>query len=570
MRNITPSNYTSAQLDAKEYLCEQAELNFTDVTPKDSLDMHMLGELRILGESIAILIRFPLSFPLEYPKLFTDRSEWFLQYPHIEFPADILGNSQKYYGVCLEPESDKSYEPNPTILTHNLLIKAKNFISELLSGKLNQNDFYEELESYQNMKSGTILLDADLELPDSGFINMHHVKGMNDLLIIANTNRLGNIKNIAGTIVSKKILYLDLKDLFRVPFPITVRQFYNCIVRAGYKKTLQESYKRKDIYPYLFIGIDLPNGIKHYIAYLIEDFFPKTLRGSKSNHISIFTYLSDIRAANRYLSAHRVRHFNKQRVFYRSAGQKGEKMSNNNLSIAIIGCGSVGASIAFKLVKSGFSNILLIDPQLFDIDNTGRHILGLESIGVNKAEATATLLRSQFLDIQVKAIPNHAERHIDSLCDVDFIISAVGGDAPVLEKALCDKSQLGELPPVIACWLEAYAFAGHAVLIDERSTHSVSTIYPRLALLDEEYASTLEEKDAGCNANFMPYSFLEADQHITQFAKMIAQYAQAEKILPVLTSIGDFNDLIMNNLKSDSNISPNSILRRSYEEIFST
>lgn len=569
MRNITPSNYTSAQSDAKEYLCEQTELNFTDVTPKDSSNMHMLGELRILGESIAILIRFPLSFPLEYPKLFTDRSEWFLRYPHIEFPVDLLGNSQKYYGICLEPESEKNYEPNPTILTHTLLTKAKNFVNELMSGKLDQNDFYEELESYQNMKSGTILLDAELEFPDSGFINIHHVKGVNELLIIADTTRLDSIKNIGGSITSKKILYFDLKDRYRVPFPITVGEFYKSIIEAGYKTILQKAYKQKGLYPYLLIGINLPDGKKHYIAYLIEDYLSKTLRGSKSGQFSILTYLSNPITVNRYLSAYRVRHFNKQRVFYRAAGQNGEKMSNNNLSIAIIGCGSVGASLAFKLAKSGFSNMLLIDPQLFDIDNTGRHILGLESIGVNKAEATATLLRSQFLDIQVKAIPDHAERHIDSLDDVDFIISAVGGDAPVLEKALCNKSQSGELPPVIACWLEAYAFAGHAVLIDESSTHAINTIYPKLALLDEEYASTLEEKDAGCNANFMPYSFLEADQHITQFAKMIAQYAQAEKVLPVLTSIGDFNDLIMNNLKSDSNISPNSILRRNYEEIFS-
>ena len=568
MRNITPSNYTSAQLDAKEYLCEQAELNFTDVTPKDSSNMYMLGELRILGESIAILIRFPLSFPLEYPKLFTDRSEWFLRYPHIEFPVDLLGNIHKYYGVCLESESDKSYEPNPTILTHTLLTKAKNFVNELMSGKLDQNDFYEELESYQNMKSGTILLDAEFELPNSGFINMHHVKGVNELLIIADTTRLDSI-NIRGTITSKKMLYFDLEDCYRIPFPITAGALYKSIIKAGHKTILQKAYKQKGLYPYLLIGINLPDGKKHYIAYLIEDFLSKTLRGSKLGTFSILTYLSNPMTANRYLSACRVRHFNKERVFYRAAGQQGEKMSNNNLSIAIIGCGSVGSSLAFKLVKSGFSNILLIDPQLFDIDNTGRHILGLESIGVNKAEATATLLRSQFIDIQVKAIPDHAERHIDSLRDVDIIISAVGGDAQILEKALCDKSQLGELPPVIACWLEAYAFAGHAVLIDERSTHSVSTIYPRLALLDEEYASTLEEKDAGCNANFMPYSFLEADQHITQFAKMIAQYAQAEKILPVLTSISDFNDLIMNNLKCDSNISPNSILRRSYEEIFS-
>lgn len=567
MRNISPSNYTSAQLDAKEYLCEQADLNFTDVTPKDSSNMHMLGELRILGEPIAILIRFPLSFPLEYPKLFTDRSEWFLRYPHIEFPDDVLGNNQKYYGICLEPESDKSYEPNPTILTHTLLAKAKSFVHELMSGELDQNDFYEELESYQNMHVGTILLDSEIELKNSGFINMNHAKDMNNLLIIADTTRLDNL-NIKGAIASKKMLYFDLKDHYRVPFPITVGELHKSIIQAGHKTILQKAYKQKGLYPYLLIRINLPDGKKHYIAYLIEDFLPKTLRGSKSRTFSILTYLSNPMTANRYLSAYRVRHFNKQRVFYRAAGQKGEKMSNNNLSIAIIGCGSVGASLAFKLAKSGFSNILLIDPQLFDIDNTGRHILGLESIGVNKAEATAALLRSQFLDIQVKAIPSHAERHIDSLRDVDIIVSVVGGDAPVLEKALCDKSQLGELPPVIACWLEAYAFAGHAVLIDESSTHSIGTIYPRLALLDEEYASTLEEKDAGCNANFMPYSFLEADQHITQFAKMIAQYAQAEKVLPVLTSIGDFNNLIANNLKSNISISPNSILRKSYEEIF--
>lgn len=568
MRNITPSSYTSAQLDVKAFLCEQTELNFTDVTPKNSPDMHMLGELRILGESIAILIRFPLSFPLEYPKFFTDRHEWFLRHPHIEFPIDLLGNGHYYYGICLQHESDKSYEPNPTLLTHNLLIKANNFINDLLSGKLDQNDFYEELESYQNIKAGTILLDANLELMDSGFVDMHHVQGKNDFLLVSDHKRLQNLHSIDVAITSKKILYIDLKDYYRVPFPITLGELYKCIIRTGYKKTLLKAYKRTDIYPYLLIGIDLPDGRKHYIAYLIENFLPQTLRGSKSGKFSVLTYLSNPITANRYPSAYRVRHFNKQRVFYRAAGQQGVSMSNNNLSIAIIGCGSVGALLAFKLAKSGFSNMLLIDPQLFDIDNTGRHILGLENIGINKAEGTANLLRSQYLEMHVESIADYAERHIDSLRDVDIIISAVGGDAPVLEKALCDKSLSGELPPVIACWLEAYAFAGHAVLIDQTSQHSISMIYPLLALLDETYAATLEEKDAGCNANFMPYTYLEADQHITQFAKMIAQYAQTKNVLPTLTSIGDFNEEIANNLKSIGKISPNSILRRSYEEIF--
>ena len=57
--------------------------------------------------------------------------------------------------------------------------------------------------------------------------------------------------------------------------------------------------------------------------------------------------------------------------------------------VAILGCGSVGASLARILAKAGVGNLLLIDPETMDWPNIGRHELGAQSVHRPKASELA-------------------------------------------------------------------------------------------------------------------------------------------------------------------------------------
>ena len=57
-----------------------------------------------------------------------------------------------------------------------------------------------------------------------------------------------------------------------------------------------------------------------------------------------------------------------------------------NSSVAIVGCGAVGSSLADKLARGGVSDFLMIDPERLEYGNLSRHLLSGNVVGAGKAE----------------------------------------------------------------------------------------------------------------------------------------------------------------------------------------
>lgn len=137
--------------------------------------------------------------------------------------------------------------------------------------------------------------------------------------------------------------------------------------------------------------------------------------------------------------------------------------------VAIIGCGSVGSSVARILVQSGVNNIVLVDPELLGWENLGRHELGAQDVGTRKAEALEKHLRRRFPHVrEVRALTTDVLSAIaeDSglFEDCDLIISATA--AWNAESALNDMQIQGEIRcPIIYSWLEDKAVAAHALAV---------------------------------------------------------------------------------------------------------
>lgn len=61
--------------------------------------------------------------------------------------------------------------------------------------------------------------------------------------------------------------------------------------------------------------------------------------------------------------------------------------------VAIIGCGSLGSSIAAQLAATGIGEFLFVDGEDLAWENIGRHYLGAGYVGKNKAQALAEALK---------------------------------------------------------------------------------------------------------------------------------------------------------------------------------
>lgn len=143
--------------------------------------------------------------------------------------------------------------------------------------------------------------------------------------------------------------------------------------------------------------------------------------------------------------------------------------------VAIIGCGALGSGIAVMLAKAGVFRFILVDPELLDWENVRRHELGAESVGLAKAIALTKKIQLSLPDVeQVEAYPSGIQNLISSkpkiFDDVDLVISATGDWAA--DVFISDQIAQIERPvPTLYTWMEAYALAGHSVVISGVHRH---------------------------------------------------------------------------------------------------
>ena len=137
-------------------------------------------------------------------------------------------------------------------------------------------------------------------------------------------------------------------------------------------------------------------------------------------------------------------------------------------TIAVLGCGSLGAAIALNLAGAGVGNLLLIDPQLLKWANVERHprAAGVGSCA-ESGGALAEKIRSDYPHILgVRPVTSRWEEagaELETLASCDLVVSAIGDWAA--EAALNEWHRANRQGPVVYGWTEAYACAGHAVAI---------------------------------------------------------------------------------------------------------
>lgn len=196
-------------------------------------------------------------------------------------------------------------------------------------------------------------------------------------------------------------------------------------------------------------------------------------------------------------------------------------------SVAIIGCGAIGAALARLLAQSGIGKFLLIDPDDLVPANTVRHALGMRYVGKNKAEATANMLYEDFPHVQtVMTYATRFERltprELEVVSNTDLIISAginFDGDMNLdtWRRALAT-------PPAHLCtWVEGFAIVGHAVLLygaDSLLTGFDDNEQPTFRLTDWPEESNALVVEAGCGNVFQPYGVVDLQSTVVLAARL--------------------------------------------------
>ncbi|KQU89469.1 thiamine biosynthesis protein ThiF [Ensifer sp. Root31] len=106
-----------------------------------------------------------------------------------------------------------------------------------------------------------------------------------------------------------------------------------------------------------------------------------------------------------------------------------EGRSMRNISISLIGAGTIGGYLARFLVQSGAGHdghLAVFDNQLLSEGNIGRHLLGFEHLGKPKALSVKSELERFHPQVNVRAYVEDAIDRWDIVRNCDIIIDATG------------------------------------------------------------------------------------------------------------------------------------------------
>lgn len=184
----------------------------------------------------------------------------------------------------------------------------------------------------------------------------------------------------------------------------------------------------------------------------------------------------------------------------------------------LIGCGSIGGYLATLMAKAGCEQIALIDGDTFSADNIFRHVLGMESVGKNKAKALKDYLKNTIPEISVSSSSYDIQKAIGNkfiqLEDYDVIISATGSHVVNrwINAYACRHHLNAEF---LYAWNEPLDIGCHALYIKPRFWENPSSCYESLLAKSEtcifdqsaycEKDQTVSRNQTGCGGSYIPY-----------------------------------------------------------------
>ena len=455
-------------------------------------------------------------FPFSLPRfLLVDRPP-FLTWPHIEEDGVL----------CLDRiEVGKFRQPADVIGV--LFHSACRLISECETGA-NENEFRTEFLSYWNHRLSTTTQKLMSLLRPRGPSRLvqiwrgkiEPVVGETEAEVLAwLRNRFGDKPQFDAT--DHACLLWTERPLLPADYPETGADLYRMALGLPGGKLLVERFAQIGKAPYYFlIGAESENG-PCLAAVRTEKPVSKDIRGRTRDTTTNGFRRGEVPPSELttrlFSSAARASRMRSERVDAEWIHGRGKDPRQKELAektVIIFGCGSVGAPVGQYLAMAGVGQILPVDQETLSWGNVGRHPLGAQHVGSNKATALAALWRKDYPHARFEDFPVTSQQfiaeHSNLLGSADLIICATADWTS--ERDLNIRQGAGEIAaPILYTWTEPHACAGHAVVIFSSGAcfQCGLSIYGDSKLKVTDWPSTTEQAEPACGAVFQPYGPVE-------------------------------------------------------------
>jgi len=217
------------------------------------------------------------------------------------------------------------------------------------------------------------------------------------------------------------------------------------------------------VLPERHVVLALPerDGLRHYFALTLRDGALKKKASPKygkraarmTNYKSLPSEIKLLRSVLQVLSRDAVHSRNAESA-----------ASLANKHAVLVGVGSLGSQIAMNLARAGVGRLTLIDPDILNAENLGRHVLGIDDLGRAKVDAMRDRLMRDVPTVDVMAFPLYVELPSANraLQSADLVVLTTADWHS--ELWLWHRKQEGATWSLLHGWSEPHGVAGHVLV----------------------------------------------------------------------------------------------------------
>lgn len=152
------------------------------------------------------------------------------------------------------------------------------------------------------------------------------------------------------------------------------------------------------------------------------------------------------------------------KVIHQRGGEAGAALADKK--VVLVGAGSLGGELAMTLARSGIGKLVIVDPDVLEDVNVGRHTLGASDLGSLKVRALADRIGRDIPTAEVIAVPENiqeASSRLDPYLEEADLVVVTTANWPS-EAYLWELKAAGTRWPLIQAWSEPHALVGHALI----------------------------------------------------------------------------------------------------------
>lgn len=190
--------------------------------------------------------------------------------------------------------------------------------------------------------------------------------------------------------------------------------------------------------------------------------------------------------------------------------------------VLVFGAGALGSFVIEYLARAGVGTISIVDPDTMEPANIGRHLLGFDWIGSNKAIAVARRVGKSFPSCKVHGLQQSAQTWLErcfrrSPLKIDLVVDLTG---EVSVRQLLDRQRQETPWPMVVGWMEPYVAAAHCCKLPSDvpwSRKGQGDCMERLQAVS--WPDGVIQNEPGCSSTFQSYTAAAAAYAVAMLAE---------------------------------------------------